>query len=326
MKLVESQYRSEETDVEVFSNGEIKNQDLIDLAKSGLVSGNIVSYSENSFMFETNKLMLPNFIDENFANGSVLTGIPIKHSSLNKDMKRTIVPIFEKIFYTEDKIAYIKNKFEIQEQIQKLSSAGRDNIVEILNSFFNSSNFLTKFELNISLLADKEDSVYFLISSRPKIDLANIFDNYIQAILHMNRLWRSKFGSEKLCFCPLETQLGEEISSIISLLNAISQEVRITAANDLIAVVEQLKGESFDEYMIEEVRTTGIEIEENIVSYFKNVCFPYGTSALIKDSSSGDLNLCYLNKTIKYLPTEMDLEQYKHIFKEIIPLKIISSL
>lgn len=325
MKLVESKYKSAETGREIFGKEDIKNQDLIDLANSNLISGNIVNYSSDSFMFETDKLMLPRFIDKDFALGTSVIGLPLSISKLSKTEKASLLPALQKSLYHPSKVEFIKNTFNINNQIQRLQQNGRDNIADILRHFFD-DNLLKKFEIDITLASDNDQNIYFIIKSKPRIDLEQIFSNYIDAIVYQNTLYRSKVGSEKLCFCPLETVLGEEISSIITLFNVISKEVRSLVGIELINVIEELKGITLDEYVNEEIKNTGIDVKNNTVSYFKNISYPNGMAVLLTDTQTGEPALCYLKKIQKYMPLELDINSYIGLFENVVYLNVHSKL
>ncbi len=325
--LVSPAYKSKDTGTEILSfSQEIKNKDLIDLSESGLVTGKIINYSEDSFVFETENLMLPNFIFENFGMGSSICGLAsVKFTSLNAAMRKSILNKFNRVISDPKKSNFIRDVLNIEREVTRLQSDGNSNMADILNEYFD-NQLLKKNEINLSLLKDNDDTLYFLVKTKPIINFSSIFDEFTKAILYYNRLYRSKVGSEKLCFCPIETKIGDQFYSMIDLFNRASTEIRKLLVSDLIAIFEEETSQVFEDYLQEEMLNTGVLINRNLIGYFKNICAPVGRCALVKDLATGNPTLGFLSKDVKYIPQELNLPDFPTLFESQEELQHICKL
>lgn len=320
MSITQNMYRSE-SGVSILSGEEIQNKDLMALADAKMVTGDIVSYSKDSFLFKTDNLMLPGFISESFGFGISIIGLPISYEKLSVGFRKSFNAKLDKIIRSNEKFEDIKASIGLANEMRNLQEAGRHATADILGTIFN-GDIIRTFNIGLTTYRDQDGQIFVTISSSASSkEVERIFQEYMSAVLIENKKWRIKIDNEKMCYCPIESSIGTQISTLIEFINKASKQIRNIIAFDIICLMEEELGESLEEYIFEENFLSGIKIGLNSVTYFKNVCSPEGKAVFVQEKSSERYALCYLKEYIEYVPKELDLQQNAHLFENVITME-----
>lgn len=324
-KLLERSYDSGEAKSRVLCNYNDVNQMLRDLCDSGLAYGDIVSYSEQSYMFRTEGIFLPYFIEKGLGDGKTIVRASVPVDQIAENWKAITQKVYENVS-NQESIDFIAETAEFGELAERLYHAGKSDIVNCLAKVFREQWF--KYIKAYAFLYSSEDGKesYISIKLSPKIDWDLILEGYKAAILHQNRLYKSKLKSEDLMFCPLDHALCSDLLAIVSMVTIFTRELRTAFANEMMTQIESCINKEIDEYQIENQSNYGIKRDNNVITYYKNTLSPEGTIALVRDKISGKDLFVGLAKEFEYLPIELSIEEHKDLFTEVIPLKKITML
>lgn len=299
---------------------EVHNNDLIELAKSGLIKGDIVSYNNDSFMFETEDIVMPSFILENPIEIKSLLGLDIDPSLFIGENRKKIKDIISMRFSGSQKRQEYVDLIKFKSIRDTLMAEGRESTAEQLASF-TSRSFKDMFIFNIDLLTDASDKAYFSISIKPNISMGDILDDYIEAVLFLNKSYRIKLSYEKLSYCPIETKLGSQIVSVIDTINIMTSKAMDIVKNELLQIVEEVLTVNIEEYSVEDFSTSGIRAKMKDITYFKNVLSCSGSIAFIKNINTGNYLIGELREKFEYLPLEISSSNSDLIFSESYELR-----
>ncbi len=305
-------YKSEGTKIKILAKETFKNDDLIELANSGLLDKHIISYSKDSFVFETANIIMPGFIHKNVCSFKNVLGVSLEKTSLSFEIRKRIYSVFSDKLQNPDKIEEVNNILKIKELIQKLQSNAKDNVAEIIETFF-SKRLSDSFNINVSIYnSDSDDEVFFKLNVEPVLSVEELLEDYFQAIIYENGLFKAKVGSEKCCFCPIETKLG---SQVIGLLNSLNEKIAFVnnmITHSFVESLEEVMGNTIEDYLLETNKYNGIEVDLNTVYYYKNVASPVGTCGIVTDTDQEErIYLAYLKDDVKFLPLVINMADYQ---------------
>ncbi len=313
----------------IFSNEDVlRNQDIEFLAMSGLTQGKIVIYNKDSYMFQTKNLLIPHFISNNFCAGETILKVPIKLEKIKeiKDFKDMISKKITDHIFEPDVIASILEKIDFEFLFGNLLAQGKEELARLMSSMLK-DKWYENYQINIDLYSCNEDKEsVFIVSINPIMDTDLLLSEYKTAILHMNRIFRSEIPHDNLSFCPLENETSKEIIEVLNIFTLFTKELRETIANGLIGMFEEILKENLNEYAIESQTQNGINVDRNLVTYYKNTVCPDGLAFLTKDIKTGSKFLSYLKKEFGYLPLEIDIESSDYLFTESIRLNFIDNI
>lgn len=304
-------YKSEGTKIKILAKETFKNDDLIELANSGLLDKHIISYSKESFVFETANIIMPKFIHPNVCSFKNILGVQIEKNALSYEIRKRIYSNFFEKLQKPEKIEEVNNVLKVKELIQKLQGNNRDNVADIIEKFF-SKKLTDAFNIDISIYnSDGADELFFKINFEPSLLTEDLLEDYFQAIIYENTLFKTKVGSEKCCFCPIETKLGNQVISLITSLNEKIAFVNNLIIHEFVESLEEVLGEPIEDYLLETNKYNGIEVDLNTVYYYKNVASPLGTCGIVTDSAGEEtIYLAYLAEDIKFLPLIINMHDY----------------
>ena len=322
-------YESKETGIKILSADETIEPDLIELANSGLIDKNIRSFGKDSFAFQTDNILLPSFIHKNFATFKSVVGINYDAGKITFAQRKEIFSQFMNKLSSPDKLMNIRGALKIEEIVKRLRNNNKDNIAEIVGDFF-SQAIANSYSIDISLYeTDSPDELFFKMITTPKLTMESVLEDYIQAVIFENKLYRTRVGCEKLSFCPIDSSLGSQIIYLIDNLNSKLEQLNEIIVNEFIETLEQVLQVSLDQYYLEINKVDGIDVERNSVSYFQNVSMPLGTVGISASSrEENTLYLCSIDDAVdvKFLPSVFSIDEYKKYFKEYNILKKLCNL
>lgn len=332
MSLTNS-YKSEKTNVVIKSIGEVDktniNPDLIELADSGLINKNILNFGIDSFVFESDNVLMPNMIYKNLIKYNNIIGLSIDKKLLTFDSRKKIYTYFYDKISTANSISDIYGYLNIEKVVIDLRAKGKDSVADLLHGFF-SQPVSSSFKFNINLYeSDSQDELFIKFELEPNLTVESLFEDYIQAILYENRLFKTNVGSEKMAFCPLETRLGAQVQWLTSIVLRKIELLNTLLINNLIEAFEKELDISVDEYLLETNKLSGVELDNNVIYYFQNVVSPVGTVAILTDSFSDErISLAYLKEQVKFIPYVLNVGDsvYKDMFINVYELKKLCSL
>lgn len=332
MSLVKS-YTSLETKVGVRTVGGIPRaeipSDLIELADSGLIDQDILSFGEGAFVFQSENILLPNMVYPNLVKYNTLLGVNLNSKLLTPSKRKDLLVKFnDKLSCVETEVE-ISNLLGLDQVFQRLKQNNKDSLVETLEQFFRGT-LNDKFNLSVDAYnSASEEELFFKLSLEPRLKIEDIFSDYIQAVLYENRIYRRAVGSEKMAFCPIESRLGSQMQWLaLTLLNKI-EILNTYIINSFIQLLEKEFEVALDEYLLEVNKVSGIDFENNIIHYFQNVTCPNGTAAILSGSLDGSsIFLAYLKEPTKFIPYLLNVNQsvYKDEFQEVHELSKIGSI
>ncbi len=320
MALLESKTEFTGIESRILSNSDrIFNKELIDLVKSGLINKDVISYSEESFLFETKNIIMPKFIWQNFTKEHVVLGTSIPfHTFLGEARKQITDKFFERL-NSHDKMAQLKDCLGYDKIVKRLIENGKESTVQDLNNLFD-KKFSNMFSLGINILADQDACGYFELSLAPKIEIEKFLSDYIEAVVHLNKSYRIKLEFDKLAYCPIDNLVGEEILNIIGIIGKITRETLKLITTDFIQIIEEICSVSLDEYELESFRTNGIKKEVDSLIYFNEIVNPTAMGVLIKNVDNGKYIFGQLKEYLAFLPKESklkDIDDYLASHKEL---------
>lgn len=325
-------YKSEKTSVEIDSidespSNKLLDQDLIDLANSGLIEDNILNFDKDSFVFQSNNIIMPNFIYDKCLHMKNIIGFIFDRSKLSFELRKSIYVEFNKKLNHPETIEEIKSIIKLNETLKIFRNQAKDSIADYYEEMFNNS--LTKLcNTKISIYeSDSDEELFFLLDIASNLTVEKVLDGYAEAIAHNNKLFKVSLGSEKLSFCPIDTKLGEELYKLINLINLNLVAINNTLVNYFIEVSEKVLGVDIQDYMFESNKVSGIDIKLNAVFYYKNVTAPCGLVSLTYDRlDPNKIFVGKLHEDIGYLPQDLNPHKHKDKFEEINELRKVADL
>lgn len=308
---MEQMYQSEKTKIKILAKEKFKDDDLTELADSGLLDNDIFSYSKDSFVFETANIIMPKFIYPKLCSFKNVLGVQMPKASLSFDLRKKIHSVFMDKISNPEKIEEINNILKIKELVQKLQGNNKDSVAEIIEKFF-LKRITDSFNVTTSVYSsDGADELFFKINVEPKLLTEELLEDYFQAILYESSLYKTKVGSDKCCFCPIETKLGGQVISLLNSLNDKMIIINDIILRNFVETLEIICEKPIEDYLLETNKYNGIEVDLNTVYYYKNVATPLGTCGILTDSEQEEIiYLAYLQDEIKFLPLIININDY----------------
>jgi hypothetical protein len=219
-----------------------------------------------------------------------------------------------------DKLKDIRGILRIDQITKKLIQTGKDHIGDLLGAFFN-KKIIDSYKINVSAYSsDAANEFFFILDLQPELSTEEILGDYLDAVKHQNKIYRSLVGGDKLAFCPTESPLGTQILWLTQRLNNTIANLNNIIVNEYIEVVAEVLEVEINDYLVETVKRSGIEQELSSIYYYKNIVMPLGTAAICSDSKS-DKKIClaYLKPDVfvKFLPYTIDMEEYTKYFESV---------
>ncbi len=321
-KLLDSRYKSSKCEV-FSSNGEV-NPMIHKLCDSGLTEGNIISYSENSYMFRTKDIFLPYFIEKGLGEGKTIVRVNEPLELMKKNWDKITSEVFQAIVNTET-IEFINEQADLPDLIERLYNNYKTDIASSLLRIFK-DDWASHIKVYLILYAsENKEETFISVRVSPNINWELILEGYKNAILHLNKMFKSNLVDEDLTFCPIDNELSLDLLAIVETVKTFVYELRNNLANEIMARAEAILEKTIDEYEIENQSTFGIERENNLITYYKNTINPKGTMALIRDTADDKDCFVKLNKEYQYLPTSLAIKDNEEYFSEVVPLTIVKA-
>lgn len=305
-------------DSEVLCREKEPEKAIVDIARSQIASGPIVSYGKDQFLFKTTGVIMPRFLTHSIGETRTIIGTDLHSESMTEGKLSRVIQKTIASNASEERNGAVREIVRADRLIRSIYDMGKHQSAIVLERFFN--RVATNTEVRIKTYSGPDKSVYFTIYTKPILNLKEVMSEYFHVIYRRNKLYRSNVESEDMCFTPMDDAIGGQLVEIVKTMLLACKTVRELLVSDLITYCEEEWNIEIDEYSHEENSLSGVKKDGDATTYFRNIIRPSGMSALVTDTDTKEKHLCALAKEIEFMPQQLSVTENKDLFVDTIRL------